>query len=67
MAEIRRETSRNDAAQELLQHVNQKNEIMAKEIKEMKTSITNLRSDLSAIPGMMNQIENALRRQNIFE
>ena len=33
----------------------------------MKTSIDNLKSEIAVMPGMMNKIENALKRQSIFE
>lgn len=67
MAEMRRETSRNETAQALLHQVNLKNESMAKQIKDIEISMRIMKSDQSqkfntidAIAGMMRDFDQKL-------
>ena len=67
MAEIRRESARNETSQAVMHQVSQKNEVMAKQIKDIEVSIRIMKSDINhkfntidAIAGMMRNIDEKL-------
>ena len=67
MSEIRRESARNETAQLLLYQLSEKNELMAKQIKDIEVSMRIMKSDhankfnaIDAIAGMIRNFDEKL-------